>query len=789
MVDAAIAIGAGLLAGGLLPFAPGPVLLALGAIWVLARDRVGTWLVVAVFLSAAIGALRAGRAVARFDAHRDATIDHISAPVRCEARGVVLASPVLLGGVIRFQAELSDLLCEERRIPGQFRARLYDGPASLARGDIVEVVANLGVVQLFRNEGLRDPRPSAARSGIVLSGGALDVQIVDRGRGPPAWIDRARHSVREQIQRTFPEDAEALARALVLGEDDLDPRDGEAFRVSGLAHLLAVSGTHLTFAVISVVAALRAVLRRIQIFAARFEVGRLSAAIGLVLAWAYADFAGGSGSAIRAAAMLSMVFGARAMGRRPRGVRAFGLSAIALALVEPLASFDISFTLSLAATGGLLGLGPWLHSRIVEPVPRLLQQPMTAVAATISATIPCSPLLALLAPTLPAAGVLANVLAVPVGELVALPVCLAHAVLGFWPDAQQGAAILGSGALIAVRGIARTTAAIPWLAVSVPTPTGYQSAILAILAAALALRLGLGRRRAPLLLVVAAGLLLAEIATVRAGAPRGKLRITSLDVGQGDSTLVDFPDGRSMLIDGGGLVGSPIDTGRSVVLPIHRARRRPRIDVAVLSHPHPDHYLGLASALAALAVGEFWDTGQGESEGAGPEYHAMLADLRGRNVPILRPDSLCGEARHFGEAVLEVLAPCPEPLPFINANDNSFVFRISLGRHAALLTGDAEHGAEEALVRERGEALRADFLKVGHHGSRTSSTPAFLTAIGARDAVISCGIRNRFGHPHAQAMQSLKDAGLQIFRTDLVGSVVWETDGERADLRTAVRVR
>lgn len=789
MVDAAIAIGAGLLAGGLLPFAPGPVLLALGAVWVLVRDRVGRRLVIAVFLAAALGAFRAGRAVARFEAHRDATIEHISAPVRCEARGVVVTSPMLLGGVIRWQAELSELFCEERQVPGIFRARLYDGPPNLARGDVVEVVANLGVVQLFRNVGLADPRPSAARSGIVLSGGVLDAQILDRGRGPPAWIDRARNSVRAQIRRTFPEDAEALARALVLGEDDLDPSDGEAFRVSGLAHLLAVSGTHLTFAVISVVAGLRAVLRRIQTFAARVEVGRIAAAIGIVLAWAYADFAGGSGSANRAAAMLSMVFGARAMGRRPRGVRAFGLSAIALALVEPLAAFDISFTLSLAATGGLLGLGPWLHARLVEPVPQILQKPMTAVAATISATIPCSPLLAMLAPTLPAAGVLANVLAVPVGELVALPVCLAHAVLGFWPDAQQGAAILGSGALIAVRAIARTTASIPWLAVSVPTPTGYQSAILAVIAGALTLGLGLGRGRAPLLLIALAGLLTAEVATVRAGAPLRKLRITSLDVGQGDSTLIDFPDGRSMLIDGGGLVGSPIDTGRSVILPVHRARRRERVDVAVLSHPHPDHYLGLASALPGLDVGEFWDTGQGESEGAGPEYHALLADLRNRGVPIIRPNGLCEKPQRFGEATLEVLAPCPEPVPFINANDNSFVFRVSLGSRAALLTGDAEHAAEEALVRGRGEALRADFLKVGHHGSRTSSTPAFLAAVGARDAVISCGIRNRFGHPHPQALESLKNAGLRIFRTDLVGSVIWETDGDRVHLRTAAGLR
>lgn len=286
-----------------------------------------------------------------------------------------------------------------------------------------------------------------------------------------------------------------------------------------------------------------------------------------------------------------------------------------------------------------------------------------------------------------------------------------------------------------------------------------------------------------------AALLLAELAAIRAGAPLDRLRITSLDVGQGDSTLIDFPDGRSMLIDGGGLVGSPIDTGRAVLLPIHRARRRTRVDVAVLSHPHPDHYLGLASALPELEVGEFWDTGQGEAEGAGPEYHALLANLRARGIPILRPDALCGRVRSFGAARIEVLAPCPEPTPFINANDNSFVLRISFGRHAALLTGDAERDAETELVRRFGPSLRSDLLKVGHHGSRTSSTPDFLATVGAPDAIVSCGIRNRFGHPHGEAMSALEAAGARILRTDRLGSILWETDGERISLRTAVGAR
>ena len=138
-------------------------------------------------------------------------------------------------------------------------------------------------------------------------------------------------------------------------------------------------------------------------------------------------------------------------------------------------------------------------------------------------------------------------------------------------------------------------------------------------------------------------------------------------MGQGDSLLIDFPDGQSMLVDGGGFVGSPVDPGRSVILPTLRARRRRRLDLAALSHPHPDHFLGLASALPSLDVGEFWDSGQGESEGAGPVYAAMMAGLRGRGVPVRGPRELCGRPRDLGGARVELLAPCPDVTPFANA--------------------------------------------------------------------------------------------------------------------------
>jgi competence protein ComEC len=821
--------GLALLAGGILSICPAPTAVAAAVSLLILRRRVTIPASALAVAALAMGALRAGRAVALLDHDRAEVRGALGGPVRCAADGEVVSSPVLLHGaatllpgappggarqgeahplVAGWDAELSNVDCEGRRLALGFRARLYGGPDDLARGDRVQIIAGLAPLQLFHNEDLGDPRPSAIRRGTLASGGAEDVRVVARAWGVRATVDRFRAHVRRRIEATFVPEASPMARALVLGESDLDPADNQAFRASGLAHLLAVSGTHLVLVVAGAVSACSAILRRVGTLSGRWDVGRLSAGLGVLFAWAYADFAGGSGSARRAAAMLSFALVARAFGRRPDGPRAFGLSLMGASLVDPLIAFDLSFLLSAAATAGLMvmqrpiarsleswcvglaGMRPFPGSARTEPQPatsrakpsRMVTSLAGAVATTLSATIGCAPLIAFLAPTLPLGGVPANLLAVPLGELLALPLCLVHAVLGSFPVIERGDALVASGSLLLVRGIARVTEQVSWLAVPVPSPTPWQCAILWCSAAAI----GWGPKTSRLAaaLTACALLLLCEARIRQMGSPRGKLRVTVLDIGQGDASMVDLPDGRALLVDAGGMVGSPIDTGQAVIAPVLRARRRSSLSAVVLSHPHPDHFGGISSAIANIAVGEFWDNGQGEEEGAGPVYAGLLRTFRARGVRVVRPAELCGAPRTFAGAKIELLAPCPRPIPFINANDNSLVMRVSFGERAALLVGDAEHEEEESLLAKSAGSLRADFLKVGHHGSRTSSSPAFLRAVGARDVAISCGVRNRFGHPHPITLRHLNDVA-RIFRTDRDGSIRWETDGKTASVVTA----
>jgi competence protein ComEC len=280
-----------------------------------------------------------------------------------------------------------------------------------------------------------------------------------------------------------------------------------------------------------------------------------------------------------------------------------------------------------------------------------------------------------------------------------------------------------------------------------------------------------------------------ELLARRQGAPHGQLRATFLDVGQGDSAIVDLPNGDAVVIDGGGLVGSPVDPGARVLEPALRQRRRDAVRLVILSHPHPDHFLGLRAGLSDARVGEAWDTGQGEREGAGGAYAEWLQGLRARGVPVRRPDEICG-AHEIGGARVEVLAPCPGPSPDWGPNDNSFVVRFVFGSRAFLFVGDAEREEEAAVLEaagSRGDVLRADVLKVGHHGSRTSSTPAFLAAVAPAEAVISVGSRNRFGHPSAVTLSALQKAGAAILRTDVDGEVTASTDGTSLVVQAVAR--
>jgi competence protein ComEC len=283
--------------------------------------------------------------------------------------------------------------------------------------------------------------------------------------------------------------------------------------------------------------------------------------------------------------------------------------------------------------------------------------------------------------------------------------------------------------------------------------------------------------------------------------PDGRLRLTVLDVGQGDAIVVEAPDGRAVLIDAG--PGGPmrLDTGERVVAPYLWNRGRLRLAKTIVTDPDADHAGGMPAIRRLFDVAEAWDA---EKLARGPHWFggAMLSrvwprqDAAGRGLGPLGDPLLLGVAGRNApgtsapDPVASVVEEGPRP-PARRAargrNDEAIVLRIEFGLASFLLASDIEAAAEQALVAS-GAPLRATVLKVAHHGSRTSSTPGFLDAVAPTAAVISVGARNPYGHPDAGVLERLQTAGARVYRTDRDGAVIFETDGRELTItRWALR--
>ncbi len=274
--------------------------------------------------------------------------------------------------------------------------------------------------------------------------------------------------------------------------------------------------------------------------------------------------------------------------------------------------------------------------------------------------------------------------------------------------------------------------------------------------------------------VAVLGLVAAAVWLAARGLPDGKLHVYFLNVGQGDAILIVAPDGRQILVDGGPSPTALLNE-LGAVLPFWDRS----LDLVVLTHPDGDHITGLIPLLDRYRVAQVLDVPQSDTA---PEAAPWLEQLRVHNVP--RSYARRGMRLAVGDVLLTVLHPGPEPLTGTASDDNNnaIVLRLDYGQFSVLLTGDAEREAEEALIAA-GLPLRADVLKIGHHGSNGSTSSAFVAAVQPHLAVISAGQGNPFGHPHPAVLERL--AGVQVLRTDRHGRIEVISDGVKMWVKTS----
>jgi competence protein ComEC len=699
-------------------------------------------------------------------------------------------------------------------------------------GQRVRFETKLRQPRSFNNPGAWDYRKYLADQGIsaLASAKMADVQVLPQSGGTRLghWRSRIRDSLIRHIQglassqskswfgRWFeisPEDAGLLV-AMTLGDRSLLHRGTKTdFQKTGSYHLLVVSGMNV------------AILAFAIFWLARIlQIGEIPATVLTILfSLLYASLTD-LGTPIQRAVLMSAIYlCTRLLYRDRQPLNAVAFAGLAVLVWNPSALFDAGFQLTFLAVLAIGGIGLPLLERTTGPFRRALRQmdstgydvhlePRLAqfrldlrmiaerlgyfirprfalwlLSAMVSAGLAIFDLVLMsllmqAALALPMAiyfhrltvvGLPANVVVVPLISLL-MPIVLIATLasyLGSWiaflPKLLTAIVLHGISAtivLLARFNAANIRVADPPLWVAAACATAVILCLLAV------------RRQRVIAGLSLAALLLSASLLLYGPKPKvhsGKLEVTAIDVGQGDSILVVSPEAKTLLIDSGGSSGrfpSEFDFGEDVVSPYLWSRGFEHLDAVALTHAHNDHIGGLPSVIHNFEPNELWIA----PSAATSAYRGLMREGSEAGTTVIRRTA--GEKFEFGGATIEVLWPPGNWHPGRDRNADSMVLRIRYQDSAALLEGDALSRNERQFPLS---SSRAQLLKVGHHGSNTSTSPELLAAVQPQYAIISAGAQNPFGHPRPEVLGRLSNAGTHIFRTDVEGAVSFFLDGKQ----------
>jgi competence protein ComEC len=670
--------------------------------------------------------------------------------------------------------ELLSELCHDTWQParGHVAARLLDN-GTLARDDAVELRMRVMPIEARRNPTEPEPLVLAKRDGIDGHAQALSpYAVTEHGRGLLSIMDRARERVAVHFEERLGTSRAALAKALALGDQSaITPEARQQWADAGIAHLLSVSGLHVTLVAALAYWLIYQLLASLALIAERWSVRRMAALATVPVVLGFCVWVGAPAPAVRATVMAVALYGGLAL-RSPHAViNSLGLAGAGILLASPASLYDPGFLLSFTGVLVLFCL-PAAAAPRRGWLARLARAAGALLAASVAATIATAPITAHFFGRVSLVAPLANLIAVPLGSAIATPLALAHALLA--PLARPLDQLVGYPLDLSLRGlelIASGAAALPYAAVDVAGPTLAQG--MSYFVALASLLLLQGRRR--WWLAGTASLLFVVLVAAHAILPAGRGRLTLLHpyVGQGDATVAQLPQGGVVLVDAGGpLTPEAADPGARVVVPLLRQMGIRHIDLAVVTHAHPDHLGGFAAVASHFAIHELW-CNDVDSDNAALRTLALQVQAQGGVVA-------CGArvpttSTREGVRIQVFQSPATGAASAdAEENDASLVLRLTYGERSVLLAGDIEATAEARLAPL---LAASEILKVPHHGSRTSTSPLLLDAVRPKLAVISLGAHNHFGFPAPEVLDRLAASGAAVLRTDEDGMVTLSTDG------------
>ncbi len=737
--------------------------------------------------------------------------DHISALINSEEgpfgtnlEGVLLKAPENRDGLTRLYLEATKSYPSNgapRKISGRLRLTVRNKNSNeplnlkLYRGDRIRTFARLSRPRNFMNPGGFDYEWWLARKGIFVTGRVSNADFLIKTAGNRDGFLRRIEIIRERVNgfidsRGLPDSSSAIIKALVTGEKgSIDETTREAFIRTGTAHILAISGLHVGIVALFSFLVFFNILRRFEKLSLALNIRKLSWALALIPIGFYGLLTGLPVSTQRAIIMVSVFVFAFLLDRSRDLYAALALAALVVLVFHPGSLWDASFQFSFAAVFAIFYLVEKfniLFSRKAEihlPKDRnrtiawLSYRVRILIFITAAASIATLPLTAYHFNNVALTGMPLNLIAVPIVSILIVPLSLVS-VLAI-PVSETLATFLftlDSFLINALVHLIKTVSAPDWSLFLVSTISLVEIISFYLIIFTL---FGIKKKRYLLyaLPILLTGLTFPAVSNYYQRITSKELRVTFLNVGQGEASFIEFPGGKTMLIDGGaasfGYKGG-FDMGEMVVSPFLRYKRIKRIDYLVLSHAQRDHKGGLASIAKDFRIGEFWYNGFGDISEIAKALDArevksvVIAsttkpiDINGVLVRMLNPPPLKGSK---GE---------------LNLNEASLVMELTYKEKKILFTGDIGFQTEELIHRK---IKGTDLLKAPHHGSRYSSSTAFINSASPSFVVFSVGFKNHFGFPHKETLARYSKTGSIVFRTDMDGAVLAVTDGKKLELK------
>ncbi len=654
-----------------------------------------------------------------------------------------------------------------------------DMPQDVGRiGDRITAEGKIRRPHGYQNPGQIDTALLLRTQGITASlsarRGSVSIESRDDISPWEQWMRCAaeiRTHYLERMRAVMPRtDAAAIFAMLFGGYEGIDPALLEAYTTTGIVHILSVSGSHISL-IAAVIAWIAVILRLPRWF---------GAAVVISAIFFYVLLAGMVPPAVRSGMMGGAAFLGLVLGRERDAKYLLLLTGLFMLMVSPLLLFHISFQLSFLATAGLLFLAPVLAAKM-HRLPRLVSM---AFSITIAAQLMVLPVLAWYFNQVSISALLANLVVVPIVELIIIMGLFAGIVAYLLP-LFGGILFAADSVLLGISfELTRALAALPLSKVWLPSmgivPSVCYYAVILMLCAPTEMRRKILSRFLAYR-CIAAVLCLALLVGVcawRMVMPR-EMAVHFIDVGQGDCALVVTPHGHAMLFDTGGTRDSAFDIGARVDVPylLHYGVRE--VDYIFLSHAHEDHAAGAGAILSRLPVKHVYTADEGR--------HAYAMSMRlGDANPLLSKLSRAAAGDTFvldGVTVEVLYAPALDPLDNATGNEVSNVYRIRYGDASFLFTGDLIREHEQRMLAA-GTDASATVLKIPHHGSHTSSSEEFIRAVHPMYAVYCVGAGNSFGHPHADVVERYKQMQVKTLRTDEDGAIVFRTDGHHLFVET-----